>query len=154
MYSEIASALTALKTIGELTTLLIKTSADSRVTENAIDLQSALISLQSTMLTLQSQYQILLREKDEVEKRLIDIENWEAEAEKYTLIEMVPGVFVYALKDDYKSTAPSHWLCPNCYQAKKKSILQFRPTGDGYNVFICSACKLALHDHTCRAMPS
>ena len=137
MLPEITAALASLKTIAELSVLAVKTSTDSRVTEKAIELQSALISLQGAMLSLQSQYQDLLQEKDELEKRLADKEKWDADTQNYTLTEIGRKVFAYALKPDRATSAPAHWLCANCYENKKKSVLQ-RLSGSLYR---CHSCK-------------
>jgi hypothetical protein len=126
MISEFAAGIAGLKTVGELASLLIKMNVDNAVTQKAIEANTAIINAQTLMLELQAKYQELLVQKDELEKRLIQIENWDAEAQKYALTEIVEGVFVYALKADQKDGAPAHWLCPDCYQNKKKSILQFQ----------------------------
>ena len=60
MYSEIVTALSGLKTMGDLTKLVLKAMVDSAVTEKAI------ISLQSAMLDLQSQYQLVSMDKEEL----------------------------------------------------------------------------------------
>lgn len=140
MYAEIASALTSIKTFGDLTTLILKMKVDSAVTEKAIESQSAIISLQSTMLTLQSQYQALLDEKEELKKRLIEMEDWKTEAEKYELKEIAFHTFAYALKSDYANTAPAHWLCANCYGNGQKSILQSKPATSKGLPYSCLRC--------------
>lgn len=155
MLAEIQSAVVTLNAISALTKAVISSKVDAALREQAIETQSALIDLNNTIFSLQSQNQSLLREKDELEKRLIEMENWQSEAQKYTLIEMTEGVFVYALKPDHKTTSPAHWLCPNCYHNKKQSILQL-----GYsrirhkNTFNCPSCGLELIDHSNKAMPS
>jgi hypothetical protein len=135
---EIGAALAGIKTFTELTTLILKAKVDSAVREKAIESQAAVISLQTSMMTLQSQYQSLLREKDELEKRLVEIEDWKVEAAKYSLKELVPGALVYAPNSDAGDTAPEHWLCTRCYQERKKSILQrtIMP-----RVYVCPACQ-------------
>ena len=152
---DITSAISSFKTMADITALMINLSTDSRVTEKAIELQSALLSLQSDMFGLQAQHQSLLREKEELEKRLIEIQNWQAEAQKYTLAEIVPGVFMYALKAEYKDATPPHWLCPNCYESRRKSVLQRDYNRIKHNyVFQCHHCNAELVDTSNAAMPS
>lgn len=154
MLPEITTALASLKTLSDLAALTLKVKVDSAVTDKAIESQMAIITLQSTIMALQSQYQELLGQNETLNKRLIEMENWEAESRKYTLAEIAEGVFVYSLKADQKNNTPPHWLCPNCYQNKKKSILQFQysPTARN-NTFKCAQCELQLVDHTNNAMP-
>ncbi len=142
MLAEITTAFASLKTMGELTALVLKTRVDSAVIEKAQESQAAMISLQSAMLSLQTQYQVLLREKDELEQRLIKMEDWNTEAQNYSLKEISSGVFVYVRKQDSSDGSPSHWLCANCYENKQKSILQRQPResrGTPYRYIRCKS---------------
>jgi hypothetical protein len=144
MYAEITAALTGLKTLGELTALVIRTKADSAITEKAIESQSVLISVQNTILTLQAQYHALLEEKQALKKQLADIEDWNTEATKYELHDMGDGVFVYVQRPEHKTLAPAHWLCARCYNEKYKSILQRTSTDRSGNIFYCQKCENTL----------
>lgn len=124
MIPEITAALSSLKVVSDLATLIQKSKVDAAVAEKAIELQSAVISLQSAMLTLQSQHDVLLTENNQLKQQLIDVKNWETESQNYHLKAIRSGVFVYATKPDMQSAEPQHWLCANCYQNKKKSLLQ------------------------------
>jgi len=141
MYAEITAALSGIKTVGELTALILKTKVDSTVTEKAIESQGAIIALQNTMLTLQTEYQSLLQEKDRLEKLLIDMDQWETEAQKYQLTKVGNGAFVYALKADQADSAPEHWLCTTCYQQNRKSILQMAGKTLGRWYYECPKCQ-------------
>lgn len=146
MIAETATALASIKTFSDFTGLVLQAKVTAAVREKAIESQAAIISVQSAMLTLQSQYQTLLNEKAELEKRLVAIEDWSAEAGKYELQEVGTGAFVYVLKENVNDTAPSHWLCANCYQKKQKSILQQATpyvTRVGAT-FICHRCQSTL----------
>jgi hypothetical protein len=78
-----------------------------------------------------------LRSKDELEKKLIEQENWHNERARYHLKKVGGGVFVYALKESNATTEPAHWLCAHCYEEQKKSILQRNP----YPTWLCPRCK-------------
>ncbi len=144
MYAEIATAAASIKTFADLTSLILKTKVDSAVTEKAIESQSAIISLQTAMLALQSEHQSLLAEKAELERRLVNVQNWEAEASKYSLQEIAPGVFVYVHDSQEDGAAPSHWLCSRCYNERKKSILQKTGRMGGANIYLCLTCQNTL----------
>jgi len=142
MYTEITTALSSIKIVSDLATLVLKSKVDSAVTQKAIDLQAALITLQSTVMSIQAQNQDLLAENSQLKQQLIAAKNWEAEAQKYSLTEIIPGTFVYAINQDQLSTQPYHWLCTHCYENKQKSILQRggkEPRGWVYNCPICKA---------------
>jgi rubredoxin len=57
------------------------------------------------------------------EAKLVAYENWDAEAAKYQLTDHGGGQLVMTLKNPQQDSAPSHWLCPNCFQKKEKSYL-------------------------------
>src|SRR5438445_59992 len=118
MYSEIVTALSGLKTMSDLTKLVLRAKVDSAVTEKAIESQTAIISLQSAMLELQSQYQLLSVEKEELKQQLIESEEWKMERQNYTLTEICTGVFVYAWNGN--DTTPSHWLVPTASKISKR----------------------------------
>jgi predicted RNA-binding Zn-ribbon protein involved in translation (DUF1610 family) len=150
MYAEIASAFATLKTMGEITSLILKTKIDSTVTEKVIDLQSSIISLQSTLMSIQAENQDLLRQKNALEQRLVEIESWNVEAQRYSLKEIACGVFVYALNPDEAKSSLAHWLCVHCYQNKQKSILQCKGTRIDGTSYLCPRCKTVIHDPTKR----
>ena len=154
MIAEFAAGIAGLKTVSDLASLLLKMNVDAAVTEKAIEANAAVINAQSLMLELQAKHQGLLARNDELEKRIVAIQNWEAETNKYALTQIVEGIFVYALKPDASDGMPPHWLCPNCFQSQKKSILQFDYSRVAHhNVFKCPQCDLKLTDHTNNAMP-
>jgi hypothetical protein len=49
---------------------------------------------------------------------------------------------VYALKADEAGDAPLHWICPQCYEDAKRSILQPETRFPGRNqVLVCNRCE-------------
>ncbi|HSP63722.1 MAG TPA: hypothetical protein VLQ90_12115 [Pyrinomonadaceae bacterium] len=98
MLSEIGSALTAMKTVSDFTGLVLQAKVTAAVREKAIESQAAIISVQTAMLTLQTQYQSLLSEKAELENRLVQAEDWDAQARNYFLEDLGAGIFVYAFE--------------------------------------------------------
>ena len=119
------------KAIGLITSITsaAKRLADAReevkVNEVAIQLQGIVLDLQSEMMMIQSDYQNILRSREDLGKKLIEMEGWDKERARYHL-EKVGGSwsgFVYALNVKNPSVEPAHWLCAHCYEDKKKSIL-------------------------------
>jgi hypothetical protein len=128
----------------------LNTKVDSAVRQKAIELQSDIISLQSGLLNLQIEHQESLRERDSLKQQLMKAKNWKNEARKYSLKEIASGVFVYAIKQDKQGTQPMHWLCTNCYENTKKSILQKGKRTPQGTVYYCSnpECKAEIIDHS------
>ena len=62
--------------------------------------------------------------------------------QRYQLQRFYPGSFAYALKPEMAAGEPPHYLCANCYQQTKKSLLQ--DTGKRYaryRTHHCASCK-------------
>jgi predicted enzyme involved in methoxymalonyl-ACP biosynthesis len=144
MYVDITTALAGIKTMTEFATLAAKSKKDSAVAEKAIELNAVIIDLQSAILSIQAQNQDLLQRNNELEQKIAEIENWNATAEQYTLTEIALGVFVYTNKKNDEGGEPSHWLCTNCYQDKKKSIIQRESSISSRAFYVCPNCK---HDY-------
>lgn len=90
--------------------------------------------------SLYESHSTLTREKDELEKKLMEYEQWAQTERQYELKQVAPGKFVRSYKKSDKNTDPMHWLCPNCWEDKKKSILQGHPSlGDALE-YICPRC--------------
>lgn len=138
MIAEISTALTAIKSMAELTKLITNTKIDAAVREKAFELQSALLSLQSDMFAIQAQHEAVLQEKKELEQKIARFEQWESEAARYELKEIAPGAFVYAIKPESQASEPSHYLCPDCYQTKYKSILQNAGRQGAETIYACA----------------
>jgi hypothetical protein len=135
------TALSSIKVASDLVTLVLKAKVDAAVTQKAIELQSSIITLQSTIFGIQTENQKLLEENNSLKQQIIDMNNWESEAQKYSLTEVCPGGVVYAINKDEAGTQPDHWLCPNCYQNRRKSFLQKgMNVGEGH-MFTCALCK-------------
>lgn len=99
-----------------------------------------LLSVQGNALAMQSQYQELLKTKNELEQKIVEFETWSETERQYDLKEFAPGVSAYAYKNTSETGDPMHWLCPNCWQDRKKSILQRRYHHANSGSYICNRC--------------
>jgi hypothetical protein len=135
MVPEIKEALSEIKIFSDLAMMVQKQKVEAAVRDKAIEAQAAVIAIQSTLLSLQSQYAELLIEKAELKRRLIEVEDWTGDVQRYQLKEIAEGVFVRELKQDQAGAEPVHWLCTNCFAHRKKSILQ-RNAQD----YVCPRC--------------
>lgn len=97
------------------------------------------------MLATQAQNQELLTENDQLKKELIAVKDWKTEAANYTLKEIIPGSFVYAINEDQLSAQPYHWLCVNCYQGSQKSVLQRGKRDGSFWLYSCPKCEKSIY---------
>lgn len=87
-----------------------------------------------------AEHQAALREKRELEEELRRVKAEKADLENYALRELSPGVFVYARSTGVESTEPLHYLCAQCRNDGKKSILQ-RGENHGSIFHRCTICE-------------
>ncbi len=100
----------------------VKTAAATN--DIKLTMQRHLLDAYAGMMTAQEQIATLMRAKADLEQRLVEFEDWEAEARKYELADTGNGTLAYRRTELVPSAEPEHWLCPRCYQDRKKSILQ------------------------------
>ena len=103
---------------------------DMAVREKVEELLNAIIPLQSMILSLQAENSTYIREIQNLEKNLREIEDWRKESEGYELKELATGVYLYVKKPESGHTGPVVYLCPNCFDVNhKKSIIQIASSG-------------------------
>jgi len=100
----------------------------------------AVIELQEKILSAHQAQLTLLDRISELEKEVARFETWDAEKEKYELKNVVWGAVAYMLKPEVRGTEPPHWLCTNCYENRRKSIMQAGPGAGRGSAYKCPAC--------------
>ena len=153
---DVTTALSTITALGELTKLIVSGKVDSEVKAKAAELNNSILSLQGTLFSLQTQNQELLQAKHNLENQLVEISNWNKQASRYELHELCPGVFVYALKENENDSEPAHYICPNCYQENRRSILQSKQKHWSGTKHVCSnpSCNAEFNDFTKCSTPS
>jgi hypothetical protein len=110
--------------------------------------QSKIIDANNAAFAAQEERTELIEKVRQLEKQVGDLTAWQVEKQRYELIEASEGAFTYVLKADRQSGEPIHWLCANCYQNNKKSILQLaeRNVGQGgrMNRWNCPTCRASI----------
>lgn len=138
MLSEITAAISTSKAALEL----IKSAKDAKgqfqLHEIAIPLQQHIIDLQLRVTEVQNRYDELADKNRELKGVLAEHAQWDALAAKYEHTVAETGKHLYALKSEYTKSEPFHWICPRCYEEKKRSILQ--PRDLNQTCFECHPC--------------
>lgn len=119
-------------------------AASDKAKRNAqlIQFQSVIIQLQSSIASVQQQNASLLHDKDELEKQIVGFKTWEAEKQRYALVNILDGAGVaFALKEGMSKGEVAHWLCANCFSCGKKSFLNTVDGARGFSMLACSVCK-------------
>lgn len=129
----------ALSGLGALKTALDMTKALKDISDATIR-NSAVIDLQAKILSAREAQTELLNRIVELEKQVAAFETWETEKQNYQLVTISSDVVAYARKPDTLNAMAPHFLCTNCYEERKKRILQ---RVDSAHV-ACADCKVRL----------
>jgi hypothetical protein len=116
-------------------------SASNEAKRNAqlIEFQKAIINANALIASVQQQNASLSREKDELKKQIMQLENWARERDRYAMITVFQIATVYSLKESMSNGEPPHYICPKCYQHGQKMILQ-PSSPKGFIHIVCPAC--------------
>jgi len=137
-FGTISAALTSLSLATKFVKGSLEKIKDEAVREKVEELLNAIIPLQSEIIALQEANLSYIKEIQNLEKKLREVEDWDKEAASHELKELSRGIFVYVKKPESGRTRPDVYLCANCFDSNhKKSILQM--AGRGY--YRCPSCK-------------
>lgn len=135
------SAMAGLKGAIDITSALVKTNNIVDVNAKAIELQQIIIKLQQDIFSAQDSQRVANEEIISLKKEISDLKKVNADMERYKLCSPFTGSAVYGISKDDASKEPAHYLCANCFQAGKKSVLNPKTNEKGFRDFVCSACR-------------
>ena len=95
----------------------------SIVQSKVIELQGVILEAQSSLFSANEDRAALAERVRELEKQVAGVEAWETEKQRYQPANMGDGNIAYVVKPAMRGTEPPHYLCANCYQQRKISIL-------------------------------
>ena len=118
-----------------------KQLAENRELVSAVsEVNGKLMSAQSVALEAQQEQAALTQRVRELEQKIMTLESWDREAERYELYMVAPSVPAYRLKSGMENSEPPHNLCANCFARKEKSFLQYGMPGIHLIVYRCTRC--------------
>jgi ribosomal protein L32 len=140
--ASISAALSSLNIASKFLKNRLKQINDSAVREKLEELLNAIIPLQSQIIALQAANSAYIKEKEEIEKKLREIEDWKKESDRYERKEFALGVYVYAIKVNSGYSGLEHNVCPKCFEIDRKiSTIQLLHESAGGKVYFCPNCK-------------
>lgn len=140
-FSAIQGMMASLKAATDISKALFDLKVTSEVQSKVIELQSALMSTQSSALEATNAQCMLQERVRELESQLREHQDWGDQEKRYALVSPWQGpAQVYALKKDSAGQEQAHYLCTNCFHARKRVILN--PTNkDSWVYLACPSCK-------------
>lgn len=109
--------------------------------QKTAELSEKLFTMLGHAMSVQAELATAKEEIAGLKARIVQMEEWAQEKQRYELKELRPGVFAYFLKETHAGGEPAHAICANCYQDGVKRILQEEHLAVGRtHVLICSRC--------------
>jgi transcriptional regulator with GAF, ATPase, and Fis domain len=127
----------------------LKSAYDAQTIAQAqTEIVEKLLGLQMDALSLQEKHSLLINEKDELAKKLIQYENWAKTESQYKIDEVHSQVFVYVAKTSDQSLKNQPWYCANCFGNRQLSIFQSTSDSDTYHEYVCHRCNNKIKFYT------
>lgn len=139
--------LTILTTLGGLAKIASDMAAAKDEVERnklLIEFQRVVIGANLQLATLQQENSSLKHAIEDLKRQAVRKENWESESKRYVLYAPYNGIVVYALKSTMSNGEPPHYLCANCFNDGKKTVLHFGHFAAKNHIngaLICKICK-------------
>jgi hypothetical protein len=143
--AEITGLISSAKAAYDIAKGIDSLSEEVAVKEKAAELLRIIIAQTDDIMSLQEKYEKLSDSKKTIEEKLANLENWKEIASQYQLEQVSPGVFAYVPIRNSNVSDPMHWLCPRCFEDRKKSILQLAKERFVPFKYICLECQNAIY---------
>ncbi|HEX7687579.1 MAG TPA: hypothetical protein VF453_07725 [Burkholderiaceae bacterium] len=138
----IQGTITGLKAAADLAKGIMDLKTMAEVQGRVIELQAAILHAQSSALSANADQAQMAEEIRQLKAQLEKARGWETERQRYALQPIRGGGVLYALKSDQaRSGEPAHYLCTNCYEQGRKSIVSLAADKDGWTAWTCPVCK-------------
>jgi len=142
--SAIAAALTSFNTLKNIAQTMVGLHDVKTLQAKVIEFNNAIIDAQTKIFLVNEERAALIETIRNLEKELTDLKAWETEKQRYQLTDVGDGTFAHALKQSMSASEPPHYICANCYEHAKKSILNHMQMPGGAHSLACSACDAKL----------
>ena len=145
--TDLGSALGALQKASNIIKNWASFSTDKERAAKISELNGQILSAQTSAIQANAAQAALIEQVSTLKTEISSFETWDRERARYQLSNVGDGSIAYLIKPDAAGLEPPHWICPSCYENRKKSILQ--PSGraeqSGFEMhkilWMCHACR-------------
>lgn len=142
---ELFGAFESLKAASEILKTLYKAKLDADTKDKLDELKQLVINANESAINYQKKMFEVLKLADEQKKIMAELIQWGKDKELYKLFQPENlGSVVYGVKEASTGGMPAHYLCTNCYQDNRKSILNNQTSKEGWTVFACPKCNTVI----------
>lgn len=126
---EISAGLNSLKLAKDIVQALNGAQNAVAINQVKLDLQSAILDAQQGLFSAQEAQSAAAKRIADLEQEIVRLKDWSAERERYQLVDVGTGAFAFMPKVGMENGQPAHWLCANCFEHGRKSVIQFKGQG-------------------------
>ena len=148
MYAEINAAVQSAKALFEIVKANKGIAEYNEIVAAVSEVNTKLMSATGVALASQEKQMSLSNRVSELEKEIMELENWNHEAKRYQLTALCPDVTVFSLKPGMENSEPQHKLCTACFSKRQKGYMHqsdFNSRGTHYK---CDRCGSEIIDHS------
>jgi hypothetical protein len=138
--SLIQGTISSLKFAGDIAKSFLELKTISEVRGKVIELQNAILSAQNSALAANATQASMIEEVRTLKEEIAVMKAWGSDKQRYKLISPWSGTVVYSLQESMSNSEPPHWICTNCYDDGRKSILAQQQDGNSFVSFLCPRC--------------
>jgi hypothetical protein len=138
----IAQGLNAVKATTDIIKAMVGLRDASQILEKTVELNQKILTVQTALADAQAEQTTLVQTIRDLKEEFTRLKAWEAEKQNYELKQIGRGAFAYGLKPEAQGTEPPHWICAQCYDDGKRSILQ--RAGQTIPAYKCNRCGSAI----------
>ncbi len=139
----IMGTISGLKTAGDIVKSLLEIKKISDISGKVAELQAVILAAQSSAIEANSAQFAMIEEIRALKEEMARIKAWDTEKQRYKLTNPWIGTVVYSLKESMSNGEPPHWICTNCYEDGRKSILTQQQDGNSRVSYLCPKCKVS-----------
>jgi hypothetical protein len=123
---------------------ILSLKSETAKNQAIIDIQRHVAETQRALIAAEQDNLARLKEVDALETKIGEMENWTAQKQNYELDDTGTGGLAYRLKDGVQPPEKSHWICPQCYEDGKRSIMHPEALPGRCDTLNCNRCGLAI----------
>lgn len=124
MINELLLASQSVQALGMLLKAANGLSNYNEIVAAVSEVNAKFMQANAVALAAQEKQSMLTSRVNELEQEIVRLQNWNAEAQNYEILEFATGLFAYVARDNVQPLQSAHKLCTNCFGKQIKSLLQ------------------------------
>jgi hypothetical protein len=149
--AEIASAITSFRASLDILKAMVTLRDEEAFRSKSIELQNTITDALEKSIEAREAYAKQLDRVRDLEAEIARLKAWEVEKQNYEMKKCGEASVAYMLKPEARGKQPPHWLCPNCFENGRKSILV--ATGKQPSRLWLFKCTTCMAEPACYHMP-